>query len=48
MQPSNNYTADQYTIATCILLTYMTKLAYCQKEVKDSHLQQELAGALHL
>ena len=34
MQPSNNYKADQYTIATCILLTYMTKLALLPKEIE--------------
>ena len=47
MQPSNNYTADQY-YSYMYLLTYMIKLAYTAKRNRDSHLQQELARALPL
>ena len=38
------------TIATmsCILLTYMIRLYLTAKRNRDSHLQQELAKALHL
>ena len=42
MQLSNNYTADQYY---CYM--YFTNL-HAAKRNRDSHLQQELAKALHL
>ena len=46
MQPSNDYTADHYYSYN--VMYYMIKLYLTAKRNRDSHLQQELAKALHL